>query len=155
MKYSKRKQTNKKNKKIKTKKYRGGGSEDDFKVRDELLKTFQNKGVLVNELIQEYTVALELYRFLGEDPEINTDAMTEEERQAMTVQRDAMRGNISNFVTQIASISEEIEKLKQEIKIFDNIVRDKYRVLVQRAREKKAEMTKAAEIQKQNPENRV
>ena len=139
MNYFKRKQTNKKNKKIKTKKYRGGGSEDDFKVRDELLKTFQNKGVLVNELLQEYTVALELDRLLREDPEINTDTMTEE--------REAMRGNISNIKSQIDAISGEIVKLKEEITNFDTIVRDKYRVLVQRAREKRAGLTKATENQ--------
>ena len=136
MNYFKRKQTNKKNKKIKTKKYRGGGSEDDFKVRDELLKTFQNKGVLVNELLQEYTVALELDRLLREDPEFID-----------TTETQANMVNISNIKSQIDAISGEIVKLKEEITNFDTIVRDKYRVLVQRAREKRAELTKAAEYQ--------
>lgn len=147
MNYSKRKQTNKKNKKIKTKKYRGGGSEDDFIARDELLKTFQNKGALVNLLLQEYTDTLELYRILQEDPEINTDNMSQQERQTITVQRDAMQQRITNIQKDINSISGEIESLKEEIKIFDTIVRDKYRVLVQRAREKRAGLTKATENQ--------
>lgn len=139
MNYFKRKQTNKKNKKIKTKKYRGGGSDVDFTVRDELLKTFQNKGFLVNELLQKYTVALELDRLLREDPEINTDAMTGH--------RENMRENISNIKSQIDAISGEIDKLSVEIKNFDDIVRDKYRELVKNAREKRAELTKAAKNQ--------
>lgn len=136
MNYFKRKRTKKQNKKNKTKKYRGGGSEDDFAKRDELLKTFQNKGFLVNQLLQKYTVALELDRFLREDPEFID-----------TTETQANMVNISNIKSQIDAISGEIEKLSVEIKNFDTIVRDKYRVLVQRAREKKTGMTKAAENQ--------
>jgi hypothetical protein len=151
----KRKRTNKKNKKNKTKNYRGGNSEDDFKARDELLKTFQNKGALVNLLLQEYTDTLELYRILQEDPEINRDIMTDEERETITVQRDAMQKRITNIQKDINSISVEIETLKGEIRIFDTIVRDKYRVLAQRAREKREQMKQAAENLKKNPENRA